>query len=271
MSTLHFGTSASSLADLSANQYGLSVEGDRLTWMAAPQLSFTDTPGRDGAHIYGSRYAGRRFSIPIRVEGDDADDLRNKLDAIAYKLRPGQGNGYWKLDAVPDRLAFGRIGAAVEFQTFGARLARGVLQIVCPDAFLHSTTETVQTVTVSGSPQAFNVTASGVAPGTAPASPVWVVKNTSGGASGALTLANSTTGESVSTSAGIANGHWLRFDAVRKIIERSTDSGGSWASFMAYRGSARNIPGLNPQVQNACTLTGLTGGEITITYRARFL
>jgi len=84
-------------------------------------------------------------------------------------------------------------------------------------------------------------------------------------------MANSTTGEGVSTSAGIANGHWLRFDSVRKIIERYTDSGGSWASFMAYRGSARNIPGLNPQVQNACTLTGLTGGEITITYRARFL
>jgi phage-related protein len=269
--SLHFGLSASLLTDLSANQYGLKVEQGEMPWAADPQLNLVDLPGRDGGHVYGSHYGTRRITIPVRVEGDDAADLRDKMDSIMWLLRSSRGNAYWKLDSLPDRLAYGRLGAGVVFRPSGPRLARGVLQVVCPSAFLLSTTETVQTVSVAASPKSFNVQAADAVEGTAPAAPVWVVKNTSGGTSSALTLENVTTAEKVSTSTGIANGAWLRFDADRMTIEKSVDSGANWTSFMAFRGTYKNIPLLVPGQVNSCVLTGLTAGSIEITYRARYL
>lgn len=269
--SVHFGTTAGSLTDLSGSSYGVTVETSQISGMPDVQSSVASLPGSNGALLYGRVFGPRTIDMTLRVVGSDADDLQEKIDNILYTIDPRRGAGWWKFDHQNDRIWNGSVIRGFGAVVRGPRMARLPLQIQLASALAYGADETTQTVTVSGNPQAFSVPGSGVLGGTANAEPVWLVKNTSGGASSALALTNSSTGETVSTSVGIANGHWLRFDRARQIIERSTDSGVSWTSFMSSRGTSRNIPALAAKQGNSCALTGLTGGEIVITYRTRFI
>jgi hypothetical protein len=269
--SVHFGTTAGSLTDLSGSSYGVTVETTEVSGMPDVQASVSGLPGSNGALVYGRGFGPRTIDATLRVVGNDAANLQGKIDNILYLIDPRRGVGWWKFDHQADRIWNGAVVRGFGSVVRGNRMARLPLQIQLASALAYGVDETTQTVTVSGSPQAFSVPGSGVLGGTASAEPVWLVKNTSGSTSGVLTLANSSTAETVSTSVGIANGHWLRFDRARQIIERSTDSGVSWTSFMSSRGAQRNIPTLAAKQGNSCALTGLTGGEIVITYRTRFI
>lgn len=272
MHSLHFGAQAGSLTDLSGDTYGLLVEPGAIGFGPTPQTSIAQTPGRDGGHIYNTRYSGRTATIPIRVEGDSAADLKTKLDAVAYFLRASRGNGYYKLDSFDDRLFYGRLDGRLDFDFYGPRMARATLQLISPEAFLYAATETTQTETISASPTTFDVPNGGAdVAGTAPASPVWIIKNTAGSTSGAITFESLTRSEVFNTTTGLGNNHWARLDVARGILERSTDSGANWSAWMTARGNYTDIPRLSPQTSNSIRITGITAGEVVCTYRARFL
>lgn len=269
--SLHFGLSAGSLTDLSANTYGLLVEPHGFPWSPEPQISAVTMPGRDGAHLYGTRFAGRRATIPIRVEGDSTADLKSKMDAVARKLNSANGNGWWKLDSLSDRMFYGRVAGAIEFVPAGPRMARATLQLLSPEAFLYDVTEVTQTETISGTPTTFDVKdGSAVVDGTAVACPVWTIHNTAGSTSGVITLESLTRGEVFTTNTGIPNAWYARIDAARLMLEWSPD-GSTWVPWMTARGSSVDIPKLSPGVSNSLRITGLSGGTVAAVYRPRYL
>lgn len=269
--SLHFGLSAGSLTDLSSSTYGVLVEQHSFPWSCEPQISAVAMPGRDGAHIYGTRFAGRRAAIPIRVEGSSTADLIAKMDAIALRLNSANGDGWWKLDSLSDRLFYGRVAGGIDFTPSGPRMARAVLHLVSPEAFLYGVNEITQTETISGTPTTFDVKDSAaVVEGTAVACPVWTIRNTSGSTSSAITFESVTRGEVFTTNTGIPNAWYARIDGARMILEWSPDNS-TWSTWMTARGSSTDIPKLSPGVSNSIRITGLSGGTVTAAYRPRYL
>ena len=224
-----------------------------------------------GGVAFANGFHARVLSIPAIIIGSSRSDLASKVDAVMALLNPELGLQYLKFDAESDRAWRGSVSGRISRKPKGIVAVEITIPWTCVESAAYSTTETSQTITINANPKTFAVPAAGSVAGSAYALPTWVVKNTSGGTSGALTLQNTTTGEKVSTTAGIANGTWLRFDAARQILETSTDSGSTWAAAMSNRGSYRNIPRLKPGASNSLTLTGLSSGSVVATYRARYL
>ena len=86
-----------------------------------------------------------------------------------------------------------------------------------------------------------------------------------------VTLANSTTGETVTWTGALSSGHWLKFDTARGVIEKSTDSGGNWTNVnYGVSGSYQDVR-LKGGVQNTLVVTGVSSGTLTVTYTGRYL
>ena len=268
---IHIGASIASLTDLGGASYGLVLLRGERVGLSGAQIDLGELPGFDGGYamVNGSRL--RQMVLPCLVSGSSHSDALSKVESVVALLNPALGSQYLKLDSESDRAWLGKVGGEISKKPRGIAAFELSIPWVCEHAHAYSTSETVQSETVSSDPEAANVPASGVVAGSAYAYPVWVVKNTSGSDSDPLSLNNATTAETVSTSAGLANGAWARFDAARQIIEKSTDSGSSWSAWMTARGAYRAIPRLKPGVANSISLGGLSAGSLVCTYRARYL
>jgi len=226
----------------------------------------------DGGALHAEHFGISELTLNCVIRAADSTELATFRDNLRSILDPRLGDGWIKIDYQTDRFYVGRLMAGVDWEHLAMHAGQITLPFKLSKACAYASSETVQTIAVAASPQSFDVPdGSGeVVGGTAEVRPVWVIKNTSGGTSGALTLANATTGETFSTTAGIANGAWLRIDSERQHVEISTDSGVTWTTAMSNVNSPW-LPTLQPGVQNELTLTGLTAGSVVCTYRTRYL
>jgi len=267
--SVHVGSDPTSLTDLGGATYGLTVLRHAPVWMAAPQGHGNDLPGLDGGYSDGLTLRAVEMTVPCIVRASTAAALRTQLDAVLPLISPRSGDQWWKFDWQSDRLRYGRVWDVVQGASM-PNLARLDLTLRLSDACAYSTTSTSQTLTVSSTPQTLTIPATGSVAGSADARPVWVIKNTSGSESSALTLTSSTTSESISLAA-LPNGYWYRLDLPRQIVERSSNSGSTWSTFYSGVGSATQIPRLEAGSSNSLTLSGLSSGSVVVTYRARYL
>ena len=271
--SIHVGTDPASLTDLSGASYGVTLLKTAWPWMATPSTILQNLPERDGGSILVNSFRMRSVSFPLRIEGTSNSDLLSKIEEIHKLIDPRLGLIYVKADVWSDRLFYGRFSGPWQAGYRGQLVTTVTAPFTSQWAETLSTTETTQTETVSASPEAFTVPAAGTVDGSGPALPQWIIKNTSGSASGAIKITNGTTAETFSlpTTASIPNGTWLRLDRERWTVETSTDSGSTWTAAPSLVGAGKNIPRINPGVSNSCTLTNLSSGSIDIVYRARFI
>lgn len=268
--SIQIGAVLGSLTALSGGSYGVLHRRGERPGLPGPQVEVVNLPGRDGGVAQVNGTVVRRMELGLTVLGSSRADVLSKVEAVLALLNPSLGAQYLLIDCESDRAWRGVVTGEVKKTSRGLNAFDLDVPWTCTDASAYATTETTQTVTINSNPKTANAPAAGVVAGSAYAYPTFVVKNTSGGTSSAITVENTTTGEKVSTSVGVANGTWLRFDAARQVIEQSSNSGASWTSFMAYRGSYRNVPRLKAGVANAIVVAGLSAGSLVITYRARY-
>jgi len=273
--SFHFGTALGSLTDLSGSDYNVSVFADDNPIMPELGIGTYDIPQLDSQRLYTAKAQSRTISIPCVIRGTSEANLRTRLDNMLDLIMLGNVSGYLKLDTFDTRIWHGRFVGRSDEKRHGANNMLFTLSFQCEDMYSYATSLTTQTIAISSNPQTFIVpgTSGTTVAGTADPTPVWVVKNTSGSTSGALTLANTTSSETINTTAGIVNGAWIRFDYDRQIVEWTDDGGVTWyaSTAMALIGTNPNIPRLVHGVSNSVTLTGLASGSVVLTYYARYI
>jgi len=270
--SFHFGTTIGALTDFSGAAYNLTVVSDDNPLIPEFDIGVYSNPQAHKQGMYTGTATERVFEIPCVIRAASAATLRTQLDSTFGALGLGLSSGYLKLDTWPTRIWYGRFVGRSGEKRHGANNMLFTLTFRCEDMFAYATSLTTQTITISSDPQTFMVPATSgtVVAGNVDPTPVWVIKNTSGGDEYGLILANATTGETINIS-GLADAYWLKLDFDRQVVELSTDSGSTWAAYMTAVGTNANIPALSHSTQNSITLTGLSAGSVVLTYYARYL
>lgn len=255
--------------DLSGSTYGVTVT--RASWpvISSPlldvqQVSFgTSITQKAG-------YSPRTFNVPVIIEGDDQDDLQDKLDSLCSLLTSDVERSIRFDNWQSDRYWLARYTGGLEAVEFmGNDAVSAVLSFIAPDPHAFSTTErTSPDISINAEPKTFNMESSAPVGGNWYAKPVWIVKATNGASS--VTFTNSTTGETLTYAASLANGDWLKIDTAYQHVQKSTNSGSTYTDSMTA--VSGRFPTLKGGVQNSITISGVTsGGTLTATYRARYI
>lgn len=244
--------------DLSA--HGLTVLRSPRVWTPPTVARSRIVPFSDKAYSTPNYYGPRSISLDVFVEGTSPSNCRTKLDAIAAVLNSRE-DAALILDVWPGRYWMARLSGQSRFIQEG-QIAKGAIEFRADDPHAFSTTETVDTETL---PSALGFTQ--VAGGTADAYPVWMIEATGGATT--VVLENETTSERVAWVGNVPAGEWLRFDADPANWLASTSNDGSdWT--VAMSGVSGEFPRLVPG-NNAIAITGVSNGELTITFRDRYV
>ena len=258
--------------DLSGASYGLTVEKGTVPVLSSPRRDVQSSGRGYGGAQVGTGFEPLTISINAQVIGSSESDLTDKLDALTYLLDPQNGEKSIRFDDWKSgRYWKGVLASALDPQYQNPSSVKLQLQFVCVDARAYRTTDVSTDYTISATPQALTIPATGAVVGNAKPDPTWIIKNTSGGSVSSIVFANSTTGETVTLTATLANNNWLRITTgMGGTVEKSTDSGGSWTSAISYA-SLPLVPSLAPNVANSITVTGLSAGTLSLTYTPRYL
>jgi len=257
--------------DLGGTTYGLTVlNATPIPVRGEARVHTRDIPGRDGGIAIAGYAESTELEVEAWIEGSSVTDLQSKIDAVNLVCSPRLGPKVITIDEFPGRRWTGVLKNALRGRLMNTG-TRVTLSFFCADPAAEASTATSQSVTVNETPEAFNVPASGNIAGSLDAAPVWTLENTHAGGLTGITLTNTTRGESISISQSVGMNEYLRVDVARGVVEYSTD-GLSWTIINnKITSSPAAFPRLSPGVPNACTLTGVTAGTLTVSYRARYL
>lgn len=258
--------------DLSGTTYGLTVVGGSVSLGAPPRVQYQPVPFRNGGYDAGGFLEARTISFRAYVAGTSESDLASKIDALNRLLNTTSAQSLRFDNFLSGRYWLVRLSSPIDSDFTGSSHEFD-LEFTAADPVAYSTTETTQTVSVSGSPTSATVPASGTIGGSEYAEPVWLY--TAGGTETSILLQNTTTEETIKWNGSLSNTHKLRIDAARFTIEKSTDGGTTWTNYMSGRAanpdsSVPIFPRLRHGVANAITLTGPTTGSLVVTYRERY-
>lgn len=258
--------------DCGGSTYGVTVLESDICMLSQPNTSIVPVALSFGGVSRGNGYQPLSIALKVVVTGSSASDFMSKMDALKYLLDPRNGEKKLALDYITDRYWYAILNSKIDVPGPGIYHKQFDLEFIAADSRAYSTTNrTSPDFTISSSPQTLTVESGPTAvAGTAPADPVWTIKNTSGGTITTLTLNNTTTSESTTWVGSLANGNWLRITVATGLVEKSTDSGATWATAMTLTGSF-TLPTLAGGVANIVTLTGLSSGTVVLAYTARYL
>ncbi len=260
---------------------GLNVQPYNEPWMPVPNLTKARPP-QGPAEFHGVNYQEGSILLDCVVRGSSTADLHSKLDTIVLLLDPTLGNKRIDLDEIPDRFWYARLVSGIPAPQKGAMTTTFRLRFEMTGGG-HSTTEDDDTFTIASDPDSFNVDSGGAIGGTAKTSPVWYIRNTTGGIVGTpITLQNTTLNDPAFSWEGVLeDGRWLRIGSINAAgrflpaLDKSDGAGAdataeTYTSVMSGYNSG-DWPLLKPNVQNAMAVTGLSSGVMRWVYRDRFI
>jgi len=227
--------------------------------------------GRSGAAVQGTYFEPIRFSLDWYVTATSRATLLTQLDAIMAVMNPANGEKLLTIDAFDGWAWYAVLNGQVMLQPQGNCAVSGQFNFLCADGYRVAASSTSQSVTVDSSPETFNVPAAGVVAGNLATEPVWTIINTDSTTVTSVALVNTTRSETLNWGGNLAQNDRLRIDSERQYVELSTNGGVSWGNAMSGLGASAEFPLLTGGSANACSLTGLVAGSLTIAYRARSL
>lgn len=257
--------------DLSGSSYGLTVLSGPVPFLPGSKTETRKLGTRPGGYSQGGLLDAKEIPVVCHIAGTSNSNLKLKIDALRALLDPANGEKTLRFDHESDRYYLARLAGESEFNYIGPSAMQFELRFQCADPHAFSTTETTQVLAIESNPDTFNAPATGVIAGTTYARPVWKVKNTTGGAVSVITLQNTTTGETITCTYTVPNNDWIRFDSQRERLQYSPDDT-EWFDIMGYLSTSNKLfPRLKAGVANALAVVGLSAGELTVVYRARYL
>lgn len=225
-------------------------------------------PYRHGGVSLGSFTEPRNLECQVLIQGDDPDDTLANRDAVFNVLNTDRERALlFENTSIEGRQWYARLREASFDRWLGGTgmTYRLTFSASDPTAYAATATETVEDI--ESDPDSYTITPGG----NLFAEPVWEIKNTGASAtsSGTISLSNAATGESIGWGGSIPAGGVLRVDAKRWIVE--LDSGSGFVPVMSGLDASDQFPTLLPGVSNSITVGGVATGELTVTYRDRWL
>ena len=256
--------------DLSGADYGVTVTSASVSRAAPRDIAHQDIPYFPGgiSRVLGPQQ--RQISVTAVQVGDTPADFRAKHDRLIWLLSQAETkpliidlddrwpDRYWPvlLDSAPAPDAVRQ-----------HRVARFTLGFAVPGAYGYSTTLTERTVTLSADPTSFTETPGG----SVQASPVYEIENLDTYDVTEVTIANTTTGDSLTWTGTLTNGDILRVDTHTQLVEISTEGGSSWTASMSSLDSGHEWPRLAALAENTVEISGVPDGVLDMSYRNTYL
>jgi len=259
--------------DLGGASYGLTLLRTPLPRFPSPVLDI-QTPAQGRGFSQGVNYDPRVMALPMGLAASSHADIQTKLDALALVLDVTADKKI-QLDQITDRYWMGRLNAPIESFRRGSVGAGFMLEFLLADRAAYSTTEEDNTFSIVSDPDTFNVESAAAVAGTDFVYPVWYIRNTTGGNITTLTLNNTTTSESLTWNATLEDNRWLKIDLTNFVISKSASTNAdataeTYSASMGGWATGSVWPRLQPNVQNAMSVSGLSSGTARWIYRARF-
>jgi len=274
-SSLYFGGThddplGSEMVYLGGPSYGLTIPIEEIPLLISVLTDTQDVPYGYGGTSWGAHHPSKIIPVPVILQANSWTDNVAKVDALNLLLDKNRLCAL-RFDCLPDRYWLVRLSrtSPVEVHEMGDLFT---LEFTAPDPRAYSTTETTQTVAISGN-TTFNVPLSGVLAGTAEPDVLWLLKPTGSGATNPVVLENTTRDETLTWANTLTSAEWLELTAYAKTekARKTADSGGSYSAVNSSIQSGSRFPKLSAGVANACALNGFAStGSLVITYRARF-
>lgn len=262
--------------DLSGGDYGVTLMKQRTAYpvMTRPKIFSASVAQRAGGFTYGGRGTMRVIPVRVAVQGSSFADLMTKIDNLNYVMAPENGEKSIRFDYVAGRYWMGRLNGEIQAPPIGATSVTLNWDFLCSDPNAYSTTEVTQTLTISTSPQTFDLpAASGTTiDGNVETFPVWTIQHLSFISALSVTINNTTSGQIITVSKALHENDYLRINSATELIEYSED-GIIWVNTNAGRDNTnKTFPTLKPRVQNSVTITitGVVDATCEVVYRARY-
>ncbi len=256
--------------DLTNDNYGVTVTAATIPRAAPRDISHQEIPYFPGgiSRVIGPQQ--RQISVTAVQVGSTPADFRAKHDRLMWLLTQAETkpliidlDGRWPDRYWPVLLT----SAPAPDATRQQRVQRFDLTFAVPGAYGYSTTLTERTVTLSADPTSFTETPGG----SAEASPVYEIENLDTYDVTEVTIANTTTGDSVTWTGTLTNGDILRVDTKTQLVEISTDGGSSWTASMSSLDSGHEWPRLAALAANTVEVSGVPDGVLDMSYRDTYL
>ncbi len=243
--------------------------------MADAKRAAVDRAG-DGVAAFVGGVKNARLTVECAMTASTAAAIWTQMDALRALLDPRAGERLLVLDFEGATALSGAARgyyALLDGPIHPSYYPRGCtfqLYFLVPTGKALAVTATTRTAVDATATLYEPATAGQVAAGSTSAHPVWTLKNTGAAASG-VTMTNVTTGQVCRWTGALATGAWLRLDADRVLVERSTDSGTNWSVVTSGLTAADRPLALRAGARNEITVTGLAAGTVDISYRAEYL
>lgn len=267
--------------DLSGASYGVTVVDGAVEVFPSPRISSLDRPNAHGSIVRGLHLQAKHLVIPVVIEGSTHADLLAKFHALRGLFQPRAGDKHIILDYQADRYIVGRLESGLEASPVACRAVETELKFLCGDPTWYGTTLRTGEVTESG--VGMDITYAG-----SEYTPLTMIGRQGTGANSTSIQVYVRNGDDPPGTQVVAceinpyrlsAGQYVRFDAVREIVEVSMDES-EWIPVMQYLvlsdglGVRAGFPRLVPGIVNQITRVGVTnyeGGFWRYEYYDRYL
>lgn len=255
--------------NLRSSSYGIYRREMEEPILPAPVLDFQSVPYSYGGQAQGGFYGPRSLTIPCFMVGESNADLYTKLDNLRALL-DAETNQTIEIEGIPDRYWSGRADSEITGTRINERVMEFDLSFLCADPRAYAKTQrTTPDFAITADPMALTVETAVVA-GTAYTDPVWTIKNSAVATATNIELANTTTTETMHWVGSLGTSCYLRIDSDSWQVTKSTDGGSNFTAANSGIQATSLFPRLKPRVQNSISVTGVSTGTVSLTYRARY-
>ena len=265
---------------LGTSDYNVLLRRAPRSMMGDPDVDFLRFGGRDGGESQGAIIKPRFWTDVCEIEGDSRADVMTKMDNVKLVLDPRLGAKVLKYDGLSDltaatsRQIVARINGPI-LPNWKGNTIQFNINWMAPSAHEQALSSSSETPTIDADPKTFHVpdSAAEVIGGSTEIRPVYLLENTSGGNVTAITLTSVTRTQVLRWTGILSDTHFIRIDANRQHIERSSSGAfaGEETSAMSGLTAGDPFPLLTSRVRNEFTLAGFSAANLTVTFTEEFL
>lgn len=260
---------------MSGAAYKILLVRHPVPYLPESRIDYQEVPHRQGGVAQDTLQRELIIELDCYVEAASEALLKTQMGAIKAKLVSGVDKSL-RLDVQSDRFWNARLSSGIQARMLGMSNVAFPLSFIAADPNAFSTAETdAGNQAISSSPDTLTVGSAGTSGDETLASPVWYLRNGTGGAVSTITLNNTTTGEVLTWANNLNAGFWIKIDVAKWQVSRSTGAGADPTALSFTDPVMTNVSGIFPRidtlVQNSVTVTGLSTGTLRAIYRVRYL